>query len=47
MGENMTKYAVTIKVETEAKDEDEAEQKAWEYLCSCSKDDVDFIVEKQ
>jgi len=40
------KYEVIIKIVTDAKSEDEAEDKAWEYICTHDKDDFDFFVEE-
>jgi hypothetical protein len=47
MGKDATEYAVIVKISVKAKDEDEAEQKAWEFLCTCNRGDIDFYVERQ
>jgi hypothetical protein len=39
------KYKVIVKITTEAKDAQEAENNAWAYLCQCDKSDVEFEVQ--
>lgn len=43
----MSRYEVIIKINALAKDEIEAKDKAWEFLCSCNKIDIYFDIKKQ